>query len=114
MRMQTVDCADIESYPQPDLSRVLRKPDVSICENKDAYWLRSIRSGDQRLCFHYIDRTISLSPKSEISNLFLSSVLVQLGLCLTCSETPKTGFLMTRSIHTVKFYASKVNVFTAC
>ena len=37
MPMQTVNCAHMESCPQPDLSRVLGKPDVSICENKDAY-----------------------------------------------------------------------------
>ena len=38
------------------LSRVVRKPDFCICENKDADQLR----GYQHLCLHYIDSTISL------------------------------------------------------
>ena len=39
-----------------------------------------------------------LLPKSEISRLQPSSVVVQPGLCGTWSETPKTGFLTTRLI----------------
>ena len=39
-----------------------------ICENKDADGA-VIREGDQRLCFHYIDSTIPLLSKSEISSL---------------------------------------------
>ena len=53
------------------------------------------READQRLCFRYMDSTIPLLPKSEISSLYPSSVAVQPGLCLTWSETPKTGFLTT-------------------
>ena len=67
-----------------------------ICENKDADQLRGNREADQRLCFRYIDSTIPLLPKSEISSLQLSSVAVQPGVCWTWSETPKTGFLTTR------------------
>ena len=48
-----------------DMSRVMRKPDFCICENKDADQLR----GNLRLCFHYIDSSIPLLPKSEISSL---------------------------------------------
>ena len=49
------------------------------------------------LCFGYIDSTIPLLiSKSKISSLLPSSVAVQLGLCLTWSENPKTCFLMTR------------------
>ena len=40
------------------LSLVVKKPDFCICENKDA--------ADQRLCFSYIDSTISLLLQSEI------------------------------------------------
>ena len=40
-----------------------------ICENKDADQLRGNRKADQRLCFHYIDSTIPLLSKSEISSL---------------------------------------------
>ena len=54
------------------------KPTICICENKGA---------NQRLCFCYTDSTIPLLPKYEISCFYLSSVLVQAGLCGTCSET---------------------------
>ena len=74
----------------------MRKPDFCICQNKDADQLRGHREADQRLCFRYIDSTIPLLPKYEISSLSPSSVAVQHGLCLTWSETPKTRFLTTR------------------
>ena len=51
------------------LSRVVRKPAFSICENKDADQLRGNREADQRLCFRYIDSTIPLLPTYEISSL---------------------------------------------
>ena len=51
------------------LSRVMRKPDFGICENKDADQLSGNREADQRLCFHYTDSTIPLLPKSEMSSL---------------------------------------------
>ena len=51
------------------LSRVVRKPDFGICENKDADQLRGNREADQRLCFRYSDSTIPLLPTSEISSI---------------------------------------------
>ena len=51
-----------------DLSRILRKPAFCICENKDADQLRSDCAADQRLCFRFIDSTIPLLSKSEISS----------------------------------------------
>ena len=51
------------------MSRVVRKPDFCICENKDAHQLRGNREADQRLCFCYIDSTILLLPIYEISSL---------------------------------------------
>ena len=74
----------------------MRKPAFYICENKDADQLRSNREADQRLCFRYIASTIPLLPKCKISSLLASSVTAQPGLCQTRSETPKTGFLITR------------------
>ena len=71
----------------------MRKPAFYICKNKDADQLRGNREADQRLCFRYTDTTIPLLCISEISSLLPSSVTVQPGLCLTWSETPKTGFL---------------------
>ena len=70
-----------------NLSRIMRKSTFCICENKDADQLRGNRAADQRLCFRYIDSTIPLLPKSEISSLLPSSVAVQLGLRRTRSET---------------------------
>ena len=57
------------SYEYPHMSRVMRKSAFCICENKDADQLRGNREADQRLCFRYIDSTISLLPKSEILSL---------------------------------------------
>ena len=69
------------------MSRVMRKPTFCICKNKDADQLRGNREADQRLCFRYIDRTIPLLSKSEISSLYASSIAVQPGLCRTWLET---------------------------
>ena len=52
-----------------NLSLVMRKSAVCICENKDADQLRGNSEADQRLCSRYIDSTIPLLSKSEISNL---------------------------------------------
>ena len=41
---------------------------------------------------------------SEISSLYLASVATQAGMNLTWSETPKTGFLVTGLICSVKHY----------
>ena len=51
------------------MSRVVRKSAFCICENKDADQLRGKREADQRLCFRYMDSTIPLIPKTEISSL---------------------------------------------
>ena len=42
-----------------------------------------------------LDSKIPILAKSKISKLKLVSVLEQSGLNLTCSQTPKTGFLVT-------------------
>ena len=70
----------------------MRKPDVCICENKDAAQLLGNREADQRLCFRYTDRTIPLLSESEISNLYPYSVIAQPGLCQTWSDTPEDRF----------------------
>ena len=50
------------------MCRIVRKPAFCVCENKDADQLRGNREADQRLCFRYIDSTIPLLPKYEISS----------------------------------------------
>ena len=74
------------------MSRPMGKPTICICENKDADQLRGNREADQRLCFRYSDSTVPLLLKSETSSFMLFSVLVQAGLCRTCSETTMLVF----------------------
>ena len=50
------------------MSRIVRKPDFCLGENKGADQLRGYREADQRLCFRYSDSTIPLLLKSEISS----------------------------------------------
>ena len=77
----------------------MTKPTICICENKAADQLRCNCEADQRLYFRYMDSTISLLSKSEISRFYLSSVTVQVGLSWTCLETtllvfPRGGSIM--------------------
>ena len=76
----------------------MRKMAFCICENKDADQLRGNRKADQRLCFHYMDITIILLRKYQISSLQPSSVVVHAGLCWTWLDSLKTRFLATRLI----------------
>ena len=69
------------------MSRHMGIPTICICENKDADQLRGNREADQRLCFRYMDSTIPLLLKSEISSFQSASMTVQPDLCQTCSET---------------------------
>ena len=74
----------------------MRKPAFCICENRDADQLHGgNRTADQRLCFRYIVSTIPLLP-IKISNLYPSSAEAQPGLCLTWSETPNTGLVVSQ------------------
>ena len=65
----------------------MEKQTICIGENKDADQLRGNREADQRLCFRYSSSTTPFLLKSEISSFYLFSVLLQAGLCRTCSET---------------------------
>ena len=57
---------------------------------KGADQLRGNYGADQCFCFLYVDNTIPLLPKAEISSLKPFSVVIQPGLCLTWSKIPKT------------------------
>ena len=72
------------------MSRVKRTPAFYVCENEDTDNLHGTSNcgADQHLCFHYLDNTIPVHSKSEIS--------IQPGMCRTWSETSKTGFLTVR------------------
>ena len=67
----------------------MRKPDFCIFENKDADQLCGYRTADQRLCFLYIDSTIPLFPKSQISRLWPFSVAVQFDLSVGPGQKPR-------------------------
>ena len=58
----------ITCFAYHNLSRIVRKPDFCLGENKGADQLRGNREADQRLCFRYTDSTIPLLLKSEISS----------------------------------------------
>ena len=108
------------------MSRLVGKPTICIGENKDADQLRGNREADQRLCFRYSDSTIPLLLKSEISSFQLFPVLVQAGLCRTCSATtllvfPRGGsyikklqFLNLGSIGNIYWYVIKCKVQKSC
>ena len=78
------------------------KPTICIGENKSADQLRSNLEADQRLCFRYSDSTTPLLLKSKVSSFYLFSVLVQAGLCRTCSETTLLVFPRGGSFNEVK------------
>ena len=73
----------------------MRKPALCIYKTEVADQLPGYgnRAADQRLLFRYMDSTIPLLSKSKISSIWLSTVVVQLGVRWTLSETAKTGFL---------------------
>ena len=50
------------------MSRLVGKLTICICENKDADRLRGNREADLCFCFRYTDSTLPLLLKSEISS----------------------------------------------
>ena len=89
-------CTNTDYFSDVIMEPCYEKTGFLQIENKDADQLRGIHEADQRLCFRYTDRTIPLLSKSKVSSLYLSSVVVQTGLCQVWSETPETGFLTAR------------------
>ena len=67
----------------------MRKPVLAICEQQSLISTFVVRC---------LDSIVPLLSICEISSLLLVSEVEQAGLSLTWSETPKTGFLVTRLI----------------
>ena len=79
----------------------MRKPILCLmpyANNKGADQPAHPRSLISTFVVHCLDRIIPILAKSKIPRLQLASVAEQAGLSLIWSQTPKTGFLVTRLI----------------
>ena len=76
------------------MSHIMRKPAFCICKNKGADQLHSNQAADQRLCFRYIDSTISLLAKGNFKPLAIFCGCT-VWFVLDLVGNPKTGFLVT-------------------
>ena len=74
----------------------MTKPAFAICNNKGADQPAHPHSLISTFVVRCLDSIIPLLSISEISSFYLASLAVQAGLYLTFSQTPKTGFLVTR------------------
>ena len=68
----------------------MRKPVYAICEQQNADQPAHQRSLISAFVVRCLDSIIPLVSISKISSLYLASLAVQDGLCLTWSQTPKT------------------------
>ena len=66
---EAINLAKMKTATEQNMSCVMRKPMICIYENKDPDQFCGNREADHRLCFRYIDSTISLLSISEISSL---------------------------------------------
>ena len=55
------------------MSRLIGKPTIGICKNKEADQLRGNREADLRLCFRYMDRTLPYVIDNQL--IFSSSAV---------------------------------------
>ena len=76
----------------------MRKPVLPYANNKGANQPVHPCSLISTFVVRCLDSIILLVSKSEISSLYLVSVAAQTSLGFTWSQTPKTGFLVTRLI----------------
>ena len=74
----------------------MTKPVLPYTNNKGADQPAHLCSLISAFVIRCLYSMIPLVSISEISSLYLVSVAAQAGLCLTWSQTPKTGFLVTR------------------
>ena len=80
------------------MSLVMRKPVLPYANNKGVDQPAHPRSLISAFVVRCLDSIIPLLAIAEISSLLLVSVAEQAGLSLTWSQSPKTGFLVTRLI----------------
>ena len=82
----------------------MTKPDFAICKQQKH---RSACASSLISAFvvHCLDSIIPLVSISEISSLYLVSLVAQAGLNLPCSKTPKTDFLVMRLNKTILFFS---------
>ena len=85
------------------MSRIKRKPDFCICENKSADQLCSNCTADQRLCLRYSDITIPFLLITNISSLNRTSLTAQAGLCRAWSETQTAGVLSQWLLYRIRY-----------
>ena len=76
----------------------MRKPVYTICEQQRRRSAVHPRCLISAFVVHYLDSVIPLVSILKISSLYLACVAAQPGLSLPWSQTPKTGFLVTRLI----------------
>ena len=90
-----------------NISRIKRKTDFLLCENKGTDQLCSNCKADQRLCFRISDSTKPLLLISKISSL-----TVKAGLCRTGSETQNLRLLFSHAkAHKFNTFLAKSNRF---
>ena len=71
---------------------------MKYANNKDADQPAHLCSLISTFVVRCLDSIIPLVSISELLSLYLGSVAAQAGLCPTWSQTPETGFLVTRLI----------------
>ena len=92
------------------MSHVMRKPILQYANNKGADQPAHPCSLISAFVVCCLDNIISLLAISEISSLYLASVSEQACLSLTWSQTPKSGFLVTRLKFSLVFSQTGIGI----
>ena len=96
VKMPQYYCLNFSIYEQ-DQENVLFGRMNEPCHEKTGFWhMRKQRLSTFVFATWIVRSFFYLNPKFQAASTEPSSVAVQPGLCRTWSETPKTGFLMTR------------------
>ena len=87
---------ELNNYEHTYLAASLQNLFMPYANNKSADQPAHPRSLISTFVVRCLDSIIPLFSISEISSLYIASVAAQAGLGITWSETPKTGFLVSR------------------